>query len=240
MNKEGKVNYAAIQRDPDLLDALLFTIADFDAAHVTAADQYAFYLNAYNVLVIGDIVRNYPLKSVQDMPGFFNKTLHRVGGERLTLDQIETDKLRKIYDDPRLHFALVCGTQSCPCLNRTAYVGTELFVQLNNQAKFALADPAFVKVNPDAKLVQLPEIFKWYEADSSTSGKTGVLYVNQFRKEKRTHVPTWFAVEYTPATGARTNRPAASQGGKNVTEPARLRTPNGFHPYLLTPPAYDS
>ena len=116
VNKEGKVNYAAIQRDPDLPDALLFTIADFDAAHVTAADQYAFYLNAYNVLVIGDIMRNYPLKSVQDMPGFFNKTLHRVGGERLTLDQIETDKLRKIYDDPRLHFALVCGTQSCPCL----------------------------------------------------------------------------------------------------------------------------
>jgi len=198
VNKEGKVNYAAIQRDPDQLEALLYTIADFDAAHATAADQYAFYLNAYNVLVIGDIVRNYPLKSVQDMPGFFNKTRHRVGGEQLTLDQLETDKLRKIYDDPRLHFALVCGTQSCPRLNRTAYVGAELFVQLNNQAKFALADPAYVKVNPDAKLVQLPEIFKWYEADFSTSGKTGVLYVNQFRKEKGAYVPTWFAVEYYP------------------------------------------
>jgi len=143
-------------------------------------------------------VRNYPLQSVQDMPGFFNKTLHRVGGEQLTLDQLETDKLRKIYDDPRLHFALVCGTQSCPRLNRTAYVGAELFVQLNNQAKFALADPAYVKVNPDAKLVQLPEIFKWYEADFSASGKTGVLYVNQFRKEKGAYLPTWFAVEYYP------------------------------------------
>lgn len=132
------------------------------------------------------------------MPGFFNKTRHRVGGEQLTPDQIETDKLRKIYDDPRLHFALVCGAQSCPRLNRTAYVGTELFVQLNNQAKFALADPAYLKVNPDAKLVQLPEIFKWYEADFSTSGKTGVSYVNQFRKAKGGSVPTWFAVGYYP------------------------------------------
>ena len=76
------------------------------------------------------IVHDYPLKLVQDMPGFFNKILHHVGGEQLTLDQIETDKLRKIYDDPRLHFALVCGPQSCPRLNRTAYEGTELFVQL--------------------------------------------------------------------------------------------------------------
>ena len=196
VNKVGKVNYAAIQRDPDQLDALLHSIAEFDAAHTAAADQYAFYLNAYNVLVIGDIVRNYPLNSVQDMPGFFNKTRHRVGGEPLTLDQIETDKLRRIYDDPRLHFALVCGTQSCPRLNRTAYVGAELFVQLNKQAKFALADPAYVRVNPNAKVVQLPEIFKWYEADFSTSGKTGVRYVNQFRKDKS--VPTWFAVDYYP------------------------------------------
>jgi hypothetical protein len=53
-----------------------------------------------------------------------------------------------------------------------------------------------VKVNPDAKLVQLPEIFKWYDTDFSTSGKTGVMYVNQFRKENS--VPTWFAVEYYP------------------------------------------
>lgn len=196
VNKEGKVSYAAIQRDADQLDALLYSIAEFDAAHASSADQYAFYLNAYNVLVIGDIVHNYPLKSVQEMPGFFNKTLHQVGHQSLTLDQIEHDKLRRIYDDPRLHFALVCGTQSCPRLNRTAYVGAQLFVQLNNQTKFALADPAYVKVNPDAKRVQLPEIFKWYEADFSASGKTGVLYVNQFRKEKS--VPTWFAVDYYP------------------------------------------
>lgn len=198
VNKEGKVNYAAIQRNPEQLDELLSNIALFEVAKAEMADQYAFYLNAYNVLVIGEIVHNYPLMSVQDMPGFFNKVLMVVGREKLTLDQIETDKLRKIYDDPRLHFALVCGTNSCPRLNRTAYVGKELFVQLNNQAKFALLDPNYVKVDETGKSVKLPEIFKWYEADFSTSGtgKTGVLYVNQFRKDNR--VPTWYAVDYYP------------------------------------------
>jgi hypothetical protein len=194
VNREGKVNYAAIQRNPELLDALLSDIADFEAKKAEMADQYAFYLNAYNILVIGEIVRNYPLTSVQAMPGFFNRTRMRVGGEQLTLDQIETDKLRKIYDDPRLHFALVCGTNSCPRLNRTAYVGKELFVQLNNQAKFALLDPNYVKVDDATKMVRLPEIFKWYDTDFSASGKSGVMYVNQFRKEHR--VPTWYAVEY--------------------------------------------
>jgi hypothetical protein len=194
VNKDGKVNYAGIQRSPGLLDALLSDIAAFDVQKAEAADQYAFYLNAYNLLVIGEIVRHYPLASVQSMPGFFNRTRLRVGGELLTLDQIETDKLRKIYDDPRLHFALVCGTNSCPRLNRTAYVGKNLFAQLNNQARFALLDPAYVQVNDAAKVVRLPEIFHWYGGDFSASGKTGVLYVNQFRKENR--VPTWYAVEY--------------------------------------------
>ncbi|WP_082115799.1 DUF547 domain-containing protein [Hymenobacter terrenus] len=198
VNKEGKVNYAAIQRNPEQLDGLLDSIAAFEVAEVNMADQYAFYLNAYNILVISEIVRNYPLTSVQDMPGFFNRSRMQVGGEELTLDQIETDKLRKIYDDPRLHFALVCGTNSCPRLSRTAYVGKQLFVQLNNQTKFALLDPKYVKVDDASKMVKLPEIFKWYEADFSKSGdgKTGVMYVNQFRKENR--LPTWYAVEYYP------------------------------------------
>ncbi|MDO7852531.1 DUF547 domain-containing protein [Hymenobacter convexus] len=196
VNKDGKVDYATIQFRSAQLDELLTSIAEFDVAKASAADQYAFYLNAYNILVIGEIVRNYPLESVQDMPGFFNKTRMVVGRELLTLDQIETDKLRKIYDDPRLHFALVCGTNSCPRLSRTAYVGKDLFVQLNNQARFALLDPTYVKVNPADKTVKLPEIFKWYEADFSASGKTGLFYVNQFRKDNR--VPSWFAVDYYP------------------------------------------
>ncbi|MBF9237621.1 DUF547 domain-containing protein [Hymenobacter sp. BT683] len=196
VNKSGKVDYAGIQVNPQLLDELLTSIADFDAGKTEVADQYAFYLNAYNILVIGEIVRNYPLRSVQEMPGFFNKTLLSIAGERLTLDQIELDKLRKIYDDPRLHFALVCGTSSCPRLSRTAYIGKQLFVQLNNQARFAMLDPSYVKVDEQNKLVRLPEIFKWYETDFSASGKTGVSYVNQFRKDST--VPTWFSVVYYP------------------------------------------
>ena len=196
VNKDGKVNYQAIQRNPAQLEKLLAAIAAFDVDKAAMADQYAFYLNAYNVLVIGEIVAHYPLASVQDMPGFFNRTQLRVAGQLLTLDQIETDKLRKIYDDPRLHFALVCGTNSCPRLSRAAYVGKDLFVQLNNQANFALLDPNYVKVDPATKKVMLPEIFKWYDSDFSASSSSGVMYVNKFRKEDR--VPTWYTVEYSP------------------------------------------
>ena len=194
VNKEGEVNYKAIQKDPKQLDALLDDIASFSMKGASQAELYAFYLNAYNILVIGEIVSNYPVTSVQDMPGFFDKTQMLIGGEKMTLDELEHNKLRKLYDDPRLHFALVCGTTSCPRLSREAYMGKELFVQLNAQTKRVLTDPAFVKVDAEGKTVKLPEIFKWYESDFGMSGKTGVAYVNQFRDDKR--VPTWFAMDY--------------------------------------------
>ncbi|HEX8426572.1 DUF547 domain-containing protein [Hymenobacter sp.] len=194
VNKEGEVNYKAIKRDPKQLDALLEEIASFDMKGASQADLYAFYLNAYNMLVIGEIIGNYPLTSVREMPGFFDKRTMLVGGEKMTLDELEHNKLRKLYDDPRLHFALVCGTASCPRLSREAYMGKALFTQLNDQTRRVLQDPAFVKVDAEGKTVMLSEIFKWYEADFGTSGKTGVAYVNQFRADKR--VPTWFTMDY--------------------------------------------
>jgi len=194
VDAEGNVNYAAIKRNPMEMNGLLKRVAAFDAGTAKAPEREAFYLNAYNLLVIGEIVAHYPLESVQKVPGFFDKNLLSVAGEKLTLNELEAQKLRQPYADPRLHFALVCGNNNCPRLSRTAYVGNDLFGQLNRQAKFALLDPNYVKIDEAGQLVKLSEIFKWYEADFSTSGKTGAMYVNQFRKENR--VPTWFAVEY--------------------------------------------
>ena len=40
---------------------------------VSAAERKAFYLNAYNLMVIGAVVEQYPLTSVMKVPGFFDK-----------------------------------------------------------------------------------------------------------------------------------------------------------------------
>jgi hypothetical protein len=39
----------------------------------------------------------------------------------------------------------------------------------------------YVKEADAEKIVQLPEIFQRYDSGFSTNGKTGVMYVNQFR-----------------------------------------------------------
>ena len=196
VDAEGNVNYAAIKRNPLDLQALLRRIAGFEAAAATPADRKAFYLNAYNVLVIGEVVARYPIESVQKVPGFFDKNLVRVAGQQLTLNDLELLKLRQPYADPRVHFALVCGARGCPRLNRMAYVGNLLDAQLTIQTQQALQNPAFVRVDDKARKVLLSQIFKWYEADFKASGKTGVPYVNQFREGKT--IPATYAVDYYP------------------------------------------
>lgn len=196
VDASGHVNYAAIKRNPLELKALLRRVETFDAAAAAPDERKAFYLNAYNLLVIDQVVQRYPLASVEKVPGFFDKILVRVAGDQLTLNDLEKLKLREPYNDPRIHFALVCAAKGCPRLNREAYTGNSLDTQLTVQARRVLQDPAFIRVDAASKKVLLSQIFKWYEADFKASGKTGLAYVNQFRDRKL--IPAGYAVDYYP------------------------------------------
>ncbi|GAA4356099.1 DUF547 domain-containing protein [Hymenobacter saemangeumensis] len=196
VNADGNVNYAAIKRNPLELKGLLRRYETFDAASASDDDRKAFYMNAYNLLVIAQVVERYPLASVEKVPGFFDRTLVSVAGDKLTLNDLEKLKLREAYNDPRIHFALVCAAKSCPRFNRDAYTGNSLDAQLTVQARRVLQDPQFIRVDAGAKKVHVSPIFKWYEADFKASGKTGVAYINQFRDSKT--IPAGYAVDYYP------------------------------------------
>jgi len=66
----------------------------------------AFYINAYNLLVIHQVVKNYPLSSVQDKNGFFEKRKFQIAGEEMSLNRLEKDKLLKKYKDASISIVL--------------------------------------------------------------------------------------------------------------------------------------
>ncbi|MET4073034.1 DUF547 domain-containing protein [Hymenobacter sp. UYCo722] len=194
VDEYGNVNYGAIKRNPLELKALVRRYETFDAGAATAPDREAFYLNAYNIMVINQVVANYPAESVQKIPGFFDKNLVSVAGEKMTLNDLEAKKLREPFHDPRVHFALVCGAKGCPRLSRQAFVGNQVDAQLTVQARKVLQDPKFIRVNDAAKKVLISQIFKWYEPEFKASGKTGLAYINQYRDKKA--IPATYAVDY--------------------------------------------
>ncbi|MCC2545127.1 DUF547 domain-containing protein [Hymenobacter sp. BT175] len=181
VSANGDVNYAAIKKNPAALQALLKQVQQFDAKSASSGARKAFYLNAYNLVVIGAVVDSYPLSSVMKVPGFFDKQEFLVAGEKLTLNNLETSKLRKPYDDPRIHFALVCAARSCPPLRREAYATATVEQQLAAQARQAVQDPRFIRVDAKGGKVLVSEIFKWYADDFQATGKPLLAYLNQFR-----------------------------------------------------------
>lgn len=192
----GLVDYAAIQKNPGELQEIIAALANFDLKTLDGDNaEKAFWINAYNLLVIHSVVTHYPINSPMELPGFFDRAKHRVAGDSLTLNDIENNKLRKTYGDARIHFALVCAAKGCPELINRAYIAEKLDDRLDRQTRAALSNTKHVRVNPRAKEVLISEIFKWYEADFTIAGKTVIAYINQYRSEK---IPADFSIGYIP------------------------------------------
>ena len=191
--KEGKVNYAAVKAKIGEIEALHDQIGRMNLTQASGNSRKAFYINAYNLLVIYEVARQYPLQSVMDVSGFFDRTKHQVAGEEMTLNSLERDKLIKSYGDARVHFALACAAKGCPQLAGYAYLPEKLDAQLEERTRMALNNPYFIRVNDKQKKVAVSKIFQWYEKDF-TANRTSVLdFINPYRQKK---IPASYALSY--------------------------------------------
>ena len=106
-------------------------------------EQLAFLINDYNGSTIFGITENYPIEyggilsrirfpksSVRQIKDFWNTVYVKVMGKEITLDHIEHKIVRKKFDEPRIHFALVCASLGCPKLLDEAYLPESLDDQL--------------------------------------------------------------------------------------------------------------
>ena len=195
--KDARVNYTALRKDRADLDGYLkqiaaVTKADFDKASKEA--QVAYLTNAYNAYTLESIIDNYPIKgglfgganSIKGISGVWNKTKHKTAIGDVTLDFIEHETLRKKYDMPALHMALVCASKGCPPLRSEPYYADKLAEQLDDQARIYLASPYGLKV--DGERVKVSAIFKWFAGDFEKTYGGWRIFVGKFappdQKEK--------------------------------------------------------
>ncbi|WP_400191189.1 DUF547 domain-containing protein [Hymenobacter sp. B81] len=190
---DGSVSYAALQRQPAELKELVKQVQTANLAKASAAERKAFYLNAYNLLVISSVVERYPAPSVMKLPGFFDTQKHRVAGELLTLNMIEKHKLRTPYHDARIHFALSSAARGCPRLSPVAFRAESVEQQLDELTRRTLNDAQWVRRDDATKKVVLSELFKWYAGDFKASGKPVLAFVNAYLPAP---IPAGYQVEY--------------------------------------------
>lgn len=159
--ENGKVDYKTIKANPAELNALVNLIAR--AQLFENANEKAFLINAYNILVIKGIVDNYPVEGPLKIDGFFDNKSFRFRGKMISLNQLEKEILYKKFPDPRLHFALVCAAKGCPKLGNFGFNGRTVEEQLEKQTLSVINDPEFVQL--DGTGAKLSKIFEWYAAD---------------------------------------------------------------------------
>jgi len=165
----GLVDYTALQRDPAQLDRYikaLGALAPERFASWSEAEQIALLINAYNAFTLRAIIDNDPIRpSIKAIPGVWKFRRHQLMGRGLTLDAIEHEILRREYNEPRIHAALVCAAISCPPLRQEAFTGPALDRQLEDQTNRWLASPVGLKIDRAAGSVQISQIFQWFAED---------------------------------------------------------------------------
>ncbi len=191
--KDGRVNYNALRQNPSRLDYLVNYVA---TTKIDKVSEKAYLINTYNLLVIHQIVHHQKLvDNPMKIAGFFDNKSAFIDGEKVSLNHIENEMIRSVYNDPRVHFVLVCGGLGCPPIANYAYRAAELDIQLNQQTKLALNNADFIYDDNEKKSIFLSQIFEWYQSDFGGSSKKVVSYINGFRD-----VPfnTSFRVKYYP------------------------------------------
>ena len=172
-----RVDYTALRRKQPALNALVSEFGQVTTGEFVAwsdTEQIAYLINAYNVFTLKAVIDHYPIKrrwfdffnppnSIKQIPGVWSRLRWRAAGNEITLDDIEHGRLRRHYNEPRIHFAVNCASVSCPPLRPEPYVAARLERQLIIAAREFLASDLGVEVNEDT--LRVSRMLNWFGDD---------------------------------------------------------------------------
>jgi len=169
--RDGLVYYRALKSDRRSLDAYLATLERTSLDGWSRDEQVAFWLNAYDALVLRTAIdgypiagasKEYPARSIRQIPGAFERATHRVAGRSVTLDTIERDILGG-FGDPRVFLAIGRGSVGGGRLRSEAFTGAALENQLQQVAAEFATRHQLLRVDATARRVSVTAILSWRE-----------------------------------------------------------------------------
>jgi hypothetical protein len=181
--RDGMVYYRALQSQRGRLDQYVASLnvpADTYAGW-SRPQQMAFWVNAYNAIVLQTVVSQYPIRgksaeypagSIRLIPGAFEKTKHRVAGRSLTLDEIEKTVLPE-FKEPRLFLALGRGAVGSGRLRSEAYSADRLPQQLDAVAVDFMTHERMIKIDRGEGTISVTPILSWREAEFAAAYDPG-------------------------------------------------------------------
>ncbi|MFK7756230.1 MAG: DUF547 domain-containing protein [Flavobacteriales bacterium] len=157
----------------------------------TDNERLAYWINAYNAYTIRLIYRNYPVESIKELGGSIYKVntswdikFINICGEIYDINNIEHQKIRGQFAEPRIHFAVNCASVSCPKLLNEAFIAGKLDEQLDRVAKEFINNTAKNRISSEK--ASLSKIFKWYSGDFEQGKESALGFINKYANTKLT------------------------------------------------------
>jgi GH15 family glucan-1,4-alpha-glucosidase len=190
--RTGRVAYEKMRRSEAYREylELSYALNRMDLGSLKSREErLAFWINLYNVLVIHGVIELGVRDSIKEVRGFLKRVQYGIGGMLFSPEDIEhgilrgnrrppLSPLRRFGGgdprlghavkplEPRVHFALVCASVSCPPVG--VYTPEELDRELDIAAR-TFINAGGVVLDREAKRVSLSRIFKWYAPDFGDS-----------------------------------------------------------------------
>ena len=187
--RDGLVYYRALKGQRGRLDAYVASLAEVALDAESREEQIAFWLNAYNAVVLRTVIDHYPIPqrsraypdhSLRQIPGAFEQQAHRIGRRTVTLDQIEQTVL-PAFQDPRVYLALGRGAVGGGRLRSEAYDAARLETQLAEAAAECITGARCVDVDRPGNKLKVSAIFSWREKEfvAAYAGRAGSVFAER-------------------------------------------------------------
>ncbi len=193
--RDGAVDYPAIQRQ-GRLTSYLALLDRVDPNQLSGDNRLALWINAYNAFAVKGILDHYSPGTLFGRYRYFIAREYQVGGQTVNLYNLEREILIAQFHEPRMHFAIVCASASCPKLQSWAYEGQQLDQQLNRVTSEFVNDPSRNRFDRSKKVASLSMIFKWFAKDFEARSGSVLNFVREYVQDTSLKQDL-FAADYT-------------------------------------------
>lgn len=212
---DGVVEYPAIARQGQVVSYLAL-LDRVDPNKLTMQDQLAFWINTYNAFAVKGILDGYAPSTLFGRYKYFIANEYSVGGETMNLYNLEREILIAKFHDPRMHFAIVCASASCPKLQPWAYEGSFLESQLERVTKEFINDPSRNRFDQSRRTAVLSMIFQWFAKDFDAHSGSVLKFIAAYVQDpslKQDLLSGDYSVEFLEYDWSLNGPSPGSQGG---------------------------
>lgn len=171
VNEQGQVDYKKLKANLSTLRSFIDLLAKTSPEtnpelFASQEEKKRYYLTAYNALVMFFAAEAYPNKHILwSKLGYFKNKDIVLGGQKISLNYLEHEIIRKQFLDPRIHFYINCGANSCPPIRKGVIAQNKTEDELEDAARKFINNPNNVRFDAANRTLYLSKIFDWFESD---------------------------------------------------------------------------